>query len=412
MKKLTISNTALFLVLVTIAGCNAFFEKDISGQTIKLLSPINGTTTEIASQTFWWEKVEGAANYRLQIVSPSFDATETVILDTLISKDKFMVTLDPSGYEWRVRAENSIWQTQWMKGQLQIYSILEKDISGQTIKLLSPITGTTTEIASQTFWWEKVEGATYYRLQIVSPSFDATEKLILDTLVSKDKFMVTLDPSGYEWRVRAENSAWQTQWMKGQLQINTILDITRKNVNLLYPGLVINTNTIRFQWDNVPNAKNYSFVVHKDQWDGDYAVTPTLVDTTFLVMGLSDGKYVWGVKAQNSMFETPYSQKNLMVDATAPLIPVLISPSDIAKVNKTLISFQWKSSDLTSGIAQDTLKVFSDSLLTKLVKSVVSESQQAQISFTDSTAYYWTVRSVDKFGNVGATSKAFRFTIK
>jgi hypothetical protein len=129
-------------------------------------------------------------------------------------------------------------------------------------------------------------------------------------------------------------------------------------------------------------------------------------------MGLGDGKYVWGVKAKNSLFETPYSQKNLMVDATAPLIPVLISPSDNSVVKNSLISFLWKSSDLTSGIARDTLKVFSDSLLTKLVKSVVSESQRAEILFNDSTAYYWTVRSVDKLGNVGATSNAFRFTIK
>ena len=124
MQKKTIRNTAIFFMLVLIAGCKTFFEEDISNQSVKLLSPSSRTGTEIASQTFWWEKVEGASDYRLQIVTPSFELTETLILDTLIPEDKFLVTLYPSKYEWRVRAENSAWQTQWTKDQLQIYSTL------------------------------------------------------------------------------------------------------------------------------------------------------------------------------------------------------------------------------------------------------------------------------------------------
>ena len=291
-------------------------------------------------------------------------------------------------------------------------TIFEEDISNQVVTLLSPATGTSTDIASQTFLWEEVDGASNYHLQIVTPSFELTEALILDTLVSNVKFTVTLFPSVYEWRVRAENSAWQTQWTKSQFQIYSTFDLTRQKVNLLAPGLMSNTKNIRFQWDEVVNAKSYSFIAYKDQWDGIIAVIPTKVDTTFLVNVLGDGKYVWGIKAKNSISETLYSQKSLIVDTTPPTIPTLISPSDTAKTANTTISFTWNSSDLTSGILQDSLKVFSDSTLTKLVKSVVSDSKSAEISFTNRTLYYWTVRSVDKVGNIGKTSNAFRFTIK
>ncbi len=290
-------------------------------------------------------------------------------------------------------------------------TFFEEDISNQTVRLLSPASGTGTEIASQTFWWEKVEGASDYRLQVVTPSFESAETLILDTLISADKFTVTLYPAIYEWRVRAENSAWQTQWTKSQLQIYSTLDLTRQKVNLLSPGLITNIKSIRFQWDGVLNAQSYSFVAYKDQWDGVSAVTSTKVDTIFFEKELNDGKYVWGVKAKNPVSETLYSQKTLVVDATPPVIPDLSSPSDSSAFTNTTISFTWSSSDLTSGISQDTLKVFSDKSLTNLIKSVATDSKGAEISFTNHAVYYWTVRSVDKAGNAGKTSNAFRFTI-
>lgn len=291
-------------------------------------------------------------------------------------------------------------------------TFFEEDISDQTVKLLSPTTGTTTEIASQTFWWDKVDGASDYRLQIVTPSFDLSEVLILDTLVSTDKFTVTLYPAVYEWRVKAENSAWQTQWTKSKFQVYSTLDLTRQKVNLLSPGLMSITKNNKYQWDRVNNAKSYLFVVYKDQWDGDYAVTPTKVDTTFFEKELSDGKYVWGIKAKNTISETLYSQKTLIVDTTPPTIPELTSPTDSAAITTTTISFAWKSSDPTSEIAQDTLKIFSDAALTKMVKSMVSDSKSAEVTFTNHTAYYWNVRSVDKAGNAGKASDAFYFTLK
>lgn len=290
-------------------------------------------------------------------------------------------------------------------------TFFEEDITNQTVAILSPARGTVTEIASQTFWWQKVEGAMKYRLQIVTPSFDSTEVLVLDTLVASDKFMVNLFPSVYEWRVRAENSGWQTPWTMGELEIYSTMDLKRQKINLLSPGLMTNKNTNRFEWDELYNAKNYSFVIYKEQWDGVLAVEPTNVEDAFIEAELMDGKYVWGVKAENSTSESLFSQKTLTVDATPPLKPALISPSDGLTASSLTLSFSWNSSDLSSGIARDTLKIYSDKSLTRLMKTIVSDSKNAEISFTDRTVYYWTVRSVDKAGNAGLASSAFSFTV-
>jgi hypothetical protein len=290
-------------------------------------------------------------------------------------------------------------------------TFFEEDITNQTVALLSPATGSTTEIASQTFWWQKLEGDMKYRLQIVSPSFDSSEVLILDTLIASDKFTVVLYPSVFEWRVRAENSVWQTKWTTGELEIYSTLDLKRQKVNLTSPGAMTNKNSNRFGWEELYNAEDYSFVVYQDQWDGILAVEPTKVDGTFIEKELIDGQYVWGVKAENSTSESLFTQKTLIIDSTSPTKPILALPSDGSTVTNLTLSFSWNSSDLTSGIARDTLKIYADKSLTKIVKTIVSDSKNAEISFTDKTVYYWTVRSVDMAGNAGLTSSAFSFTV-
>lgn len=291
-------------------------------------------------------------------------------------------------------------------------TFFEEDISRETIKILSPVAGTETEIATQTFWWEKMEGAAGYHLQIVTPSFDSMEMLILDTLISSDKFMTVLYPSYYEWRVRAENSAWQSQWATNTLKIYATGDLTRQKINLQEPGVITNRKTNRFKWDGLYNAEHYSIVAFKDHWDGLLVIGYTNVDSSFFESELEDGMYIWGVKAVNATSETLYSQKSLLVDTTPPAVPVLLTPSDKVTVANLKVSFSWNSSDKTSGLAHDTLKVFSDKALTKIVKSMVTESKNSEINFTERMVYYWTVCSVDKAGNRKETPNPFSFTIQ
>lgn len=291
-------------------------------------------------------------------------------------------------------------------------TFFEDDISDETVKLLSPLSGISTDIATQNFWWEKIENAEYYHFQIVSPSFDSTEILLKDTVVTADQFNLTLFPSRFEWRIRAENSAFQTGWSTGKLTVFSTLDLTRQRINLISPGLISGTKSIRFQWDKLYNAKTYSFIVYKENWDGVEAVSPIEGDINTTFQTLNDGKYVWGVKGKNDISETLYSKKELIMDSTPPIAAELISPADSSEINTKTVAFTWDSSDATSGVSHDTLKIFSDKTLKKLEKTVVTENKSAEITFSELKSYYWTVRSVDKAGNVGMVSGTFMFTIK
>lgn len=87
--------------------------------------------------------------------------------------------------------------------------IFEKDISEKEVELLAPADSVETTYNTLTFVWEERDGASGYRLVVVSPSFDRTELYVLDTLVAGHRYTCTLEPGKYEWGVRPENSAYE-----------------------------------------------------------------------------------------------------------------------------------------------------------------------------------------------------------
>ena len=87
--------------------------------------------------------------------------------------------------------------------------VFEKDISEKEVELIAPADSVETTHATLTFVWEERDGATCYRLVVVSPSFDRIELYVLDTLVEGNQYTYTLEPGRYEWGVRPENSAYE-----------------------------------------------------------------------------------------------------------------------------------------------------------------------------------------------------------
>jgi len=235
-------------------------------------------------------------------------------------------------------------------------TFFEPDITDQNVNLVSPAKGISTDVAAQTFLWEKIRDNSDYHFQLASPSFDSSATFIVDTVIPSLKFDVTLYPARFEWRVRAENSVYHTNWTTSTFSVFSTTDLTRQKVNLLAPGSISNTGNLKFQWDKLYNAEKYSFVVYRDNWDGIIVVPPLEVSLNQSDQALKDGKYVWGVMALNQNSQSIYWRKDLIVDSTPPLQPVLITPRDSSVITAATISFSWNSSDLTSGISQDTSK--------------------------------------------------------
>src|SRR5688572_21362995 len=103
-----------FIVLIITGNFSCFkdiIEPDISKENVVLLSPKNNDTTTVLTHLFWWNEVEDAINYNLQIVKPSFTTAQQLILDSNVNANKFPVTLQPGTYQWRVKAKNGSSET-------------------------------------------------------------------------------------------------------------------------------------------------------------------------------------------------------------------------------------------------------------------------------------------------------------
>ena len=102
----------LIVLLVFVVSCEDIIEvEDISQETITILAPIDASSLILTDINFSWNAVEAAEQYKLQIASPNFEAATQIVLDTTISATNFTKTLDIGNYEWRIRAENSSYQT-------------------------------------------------------------------------------------------------------------------------------------------------------------------------------------------------------------------------------------------------------------------------------------------------------------
>ena len=204
--------------LLAVFSCDDIIEvPDISDEVVSILAPTDGATLTNTSVTFNWNAVEDAENYRLQIATPTFDAAQQIEIDRLIDVASlaeglsFTTTLQSGGYEWRIRAENSAYQTAYTTQSFEVLAPIV-DISNEQVVLLAPANSTVFNTTSTiNFSWEAVLNAEQYTIQIATPDFDNPLEIVDNQTLSDTNVSVSnLGAQDYEWRVRAENAEYQT----------------------------------------------------------------------------------------------------------------------------------------------------------------------------------------------------------
>lgn len=295
-------------------------------------------------------------------------------------------------------------------------AIFEKNLEGEEVFLIIPLDNLTTDLAAQTFWWEGVDGAEGYNLQIVTPGFDSILRLIVDTNTINDRYETNLYPGVYQWRVRAYNYSSSTDYYGRSITILNTFDLSNQQVVLKSPGInyITNDTSIRFEWFEMNNATDYRFELKYDSWDGAYVINPVLNSDNTLALDLHEGVYAWGVQAQNQNSASQFSFRTFMVDTTKPAIPILIKPLQNDTTLSHEILFQWSRPDTTLSPIKDSLLISVDSLFTGegYSRYFFTENTSQTTTLDASGKYFWRVRSVDAAGNLGGYSQTRKFTIQ
>jgi hypothetical protein len=286
------------LLSLCLVSCKDIFEPSISKRQVKQEAPVDNYHSTTYTVSFWWDDVEDASNYRLQIVTPKFDSVSTLIADTLIKGDKFFMSLNPGVYQWRVRAENSGSRTDFSSARnLVIYN---SSITQQKVQVIAPANTLLTNQSTLAFSWGSLYGATKYEIQIDTSNFADPSHLFFDqTVVGLETSITLKSDHSYQWRIRGENDTEQSAWS----------DIFTYTYDHTPPAAVTITapadkqtiaNPVNLQWSTSATAVKYRLYLYKSDGATPYSSSYPMVLTSTsysFSSGISGETDYWKVTA-------------------------------------------------------------------------------------------------------------------
>ena len=302
----------ILLVLICISffmnGCKDLIEKDITNKQITVISPYNGAASAVYKQLFWWNKLDGATQYSIQIVSPSFDSIKAIYTDTIvIGLDKFTKTLVPGSYQWRIRGENGAYKSNYTT---QFLTIQLSSLDNQTVSLLAPANNSYVGTSSNgvvNFSWEKITGATKYLIEIDTISGNFGSTIIKSDSITSTTFTYTFAASGdFKWRVKAKDNAgietdWSSVYSTGYFNTTPATPKPTSPAN----NFSATSSTVSFSWSPVSNAQIYTLSIYSISQDSTKESTtkftvsaPTATKTITVPISFSSGQDLyWRVSA-------------------------------------------------------------------------------------------------------------------
>lgn len=288
--------------------------------------------------------------------------------------------------------------------------VFEENIDKDKVIILTPADSSSVSSQTITFWWNEIEGATEYELQVVSPNFDSINALLLDTLLSKNKFVFNFAPGKYQCRVRALNSAYATNYTIHSFSLDSTLDLNNQLVSIISPAdsFYTNDSRINFSWQPLLAANDYRFEIGQPDFSGTIILDVNLTQTN-INYTLDEGIYTWRVRGQNNSSNTGYSTRTVIIDSTVPITPALTSPQNNAVINNDSVSLVWSGE---SNFLFDSVYVYQDSLATTSVASVKTNNRRYIFEGSLGENYFWRVKTIDLAGNVGQFSLLRKFSFQ
>jgi len=298
------SNPLPFLILIFLAGtgllssCDDIIEPSISKSQVQLQAPVNQYVSTSYAINFWWNTVNHALSYHLQVVTPTFASPGSLVLDTVVTSYKFSYTLSPGNYQWRVMAQNGSSETAYSVPNSFI--IIPTSITQQAVQLLFPGNDFLTNQTSVTFQWSSIYGATQYNLEIDTNNFANAATVVLNTVIPGQQMSFTFPKAqAYQWRVQAQNDTAKAQWST----VNTLTfnNIPPGQVSLVAPanGATV-SQPVSLQWNAVSKAVHYKlYVLNSDSTTLFSSSFPSVVTATSYSFnqGTSGQQLYWKVSA-------------------------------------------------------------------------------------------------------------------
>ncbi len=291
----------LLAMLVALTSCEDFFVDDISDANIQPVHPAEDQTIETNVTQFQWVSVDGADNYRVQILN----SDNLVIQDSLVETNFLNYALEDDDYSWRVRGENSEYETAF-SFLISFKVLISQDISDQEVILETPSNNSYKNEPIINYSWFKLKNAEVYKFQLLKIG-DTEETLYTsDDLLDESITIASdlMDDDGqYKWRVKASNDLGETEYTERTFyldRVNPGKPLLANPTN----DQTISTGDITFTWNmqddtgEVQSEITYTFELANDIAFLDVVGTvPDLLNQSVNYVVNETGEYYWRVQA-------------------------------------------------------------------------------------------------------------------
>jgi hypothetical protein len=334
------------------------------------------------------------------LVNDSIATTSYVISTSLSNNNK---------YFWEVAAKNA-----GGNSTFTIDSFTTIVAAPGVLTLVSPYNGVTDQAIVNTLKWNKVTGATSYKVQITT---DTNFSNIVDsaTLSDSSRPVTLANNTKYFWHVSSINaggaSAWSNEW-----KFTTIV-AAPGTVTLTSPSSDANSVSITptFAWNTPASGGTPAIYLIKVSTVKDFSSSLLVNDSTSNISYsisaalLNNTKYYWEVAAKNAGGNSAFTIDSITTIVATPGVTTLLVPADSGLNVSIAPLFSWNS---VNGAVSYHLQVSTDSSFTALAL-VINDSTIADTiksyPLSNDMKYFWRVNATNA-GGVGEWSTINKFT--
>jgi len=297
--------TFIYIILASVAfiSCEKIVAKDISGDEPVVILPATNDTVQTNPVHFKWEEMEGATNYHLQVVSPSFSSISEYTIDSIIEGTNFFIALDSNEYEMKLTALNAGYKS-ITTAPIKFWVGVQPSSGSGSVVLESPedleyVNGT----FNNQFSWNSLTSATSYEFSLrQGTNFSSGTVIDAQNGISTLTYTIgsTLSEGEYNWGVKA--------YLTGGIE--TLFSTRKLFIDLTAPNAAIlsvpadfsfqNQGLITFSWSNGTdpgsvNAPVNSLIEISTNTGFTGIVFSQSIQTNTIDVTLNSGTYYWRI---------------------------------------------------------------------------------------------------------------------
>lgn len=281
-------------------SCDAIFEDDISSDDLELISPADDAVSVVQTQTFEWEELDEANEYRFQLITPTFSNPSDLLLDSTLTGTSIVQSLTPGTYQWRVKGINSSSETAYTIRTLTIEN--SNGLGNQVVVALSPATNTFTSEETVVFDWVELDQAESYLIRFEEDDEGMPGALLSIEGATSSGVEIALNEGTFWWKVAGEDgSSTNSQYSASRKLVVDRTIPSEPNLSEPGEGEIVFTSSYIFLWDSGSDEhfSHYVFELSSNENFVNIDETQQVVESEALVdfTEFLSGTYYWRIRS-------------------------------------------------------------------------------------------------------------------